>query len=324
MVDMSTGGIARITVTALPADGGTVLVNTEYQIDDGPWVSMGMRETGTFDIIGMTDGVPASISIRAANAVGNAIASAAKSVTPTAPVPSYIDFNLQNTGALWKDIAGTQPAVVGDEVLRIDNTGIAGGSLLALSGSRSLQQDGTTYYLAKSVGDGTYELAGSDFTDTTAVSAIYGARHEQSGVGSNGTVFSSIGDQTATVMFSSRIVELGEIGSQQFNNRKTDWKGYSGYDSSLRVAGQDFTYAMVTDLTGSTRATQMVENRLNGVNSKIYEAATWELHNPVGYDAGNLTIGNFTGRLYSLRIHKTGMNAAELAAEENLVVTRMA
>ena len=82
IVDLATGGDARLTIVALPGDGGSAISALEYQIDGGGWTALGGIAAGAY-VLGdrFADGVPALVALRASNAAGSGPASAPKSVT---------------------------------------------------------------------------------------------------------------------------------------------------------------------------------------------------------------------------------------------------
>ncbi len=82
VADLATGGDARVTVTGLPADGGSAITAIEVRIDGGAWTNLGGSGTGDYDLIGLfTDGIAADVALRAVNAIGNGPAGDTKSVT---------------------------------------------------------------------------------------------------------------------------------------------------------------------------------------------------------------------------------------------------
>ena len=84
--NLNTGGDARITITSLPSNGGSAITALQYQKDAGSWTNLGGTGTGNYDLLDVfTDGVQASVKVRAVNAVGNGADSDTKQVTTTAP-----------------------------------------------------------------------------------------------------------------------------------------------------------------------------------------------------------------------------------------------
>lgn len=83
VANLGTVSNVRVTITRLPFDGGSVILNIEYSVDSGLWLSSGRSTTGTFDIGGLVTGVMIGVRIRAVNAVGAGAASGTKTVTPT-------------------------------------------------------------------------------------------------------------------------------------------------------------------------------------------------------------------------------------------------
>lgn len=86
LVDKVTNGALTLTLTALPANGGAAITDVQYQIGAGNWISLGGAALGGYTISGLTNGVSASVKIRAVNSVGASAASDTKSATPTGDV----------------------------------------------------------------------------------------------------------------------------------------------------------------------------------------------------------------------------------------------
>ena len=82
--DTTLGGRLRITVLALPADGGAPISAIEYDLDgSGNWQPGGISAPGGFEIAGLTDAQPYALRLRAVNAAGPGPASAPKTATPS-------------------------------------------------------------------------------------------------------------------------------------------------------------------------------------------------------------------------------------------------
>lgn len=80
--DLGTGGDARITITGLPADGGSAITALQYRIGAGGWSNLGGTGTGTYDLIDLfANGVATDVTLRALNVEGAGAASAAKTVS---------------------------------------------------------------------------------------------------------------------------------------------------------------------------------------------------------------------------------------------------
>lgn len=84
VADDASGGAVTVTLNALPDDGGSALTAVEYSIDGGAFSDLGLTAPGNAVISGLSDDVSIDLVLRAVNAVGAGIESAAKSVTPTA------------------------------------------------------------------------------------------------------------------------------------------------------------------------------------------------------------------------------------------------
>ena len=61
-------GQLDVTITNYPANGNSPLLNVQYQLDDGPWVSVGLVRN--FSITDLPDGIRVSVGLRATNAIG--------------------------------------------------------------------------------------------------------------------------------------------------------------------------------------------------------------------------------------------------------------
>lgn len=77
------GTVLTVTVSTLPATGGSAITDVEYRIDAGSWVSGGISTTTTFDIEGLTQDVEVTVELRAVNANGAGGDSDDKTATPT-------------------------------------------------------------------------------------------------------------------------------------------------------------------------------------------------------------------------------------------------
>lgn len=83
ITDLATGANARISILALPADGGSPITDIEYSVEADPWISVGGSTVGDYDIGGLQTGVVVGVRIRAVNVNGAGPASGSKPVTPT-------------------------------------------------------------------------------------------------------------------------------------------------------------------------------------------------------------------------------------------------
>lgn len=103
VTDTTNGGEIEVTVSELPADGGSAITAVQYSLDGGAFTAFStpLSTTGTRTITGLTDDQEYDIQLRAVNAIGNGAASDIKQVTPTAasggPAPGTYLFT-QNTG----------------------------------------------------------------------------------------------------------------------------------------------------------------------------------------------------------------------------------
>jgi len=84
VVDAASGGTLSVTLSTLPDDGGSALTAVEYSVDGGAFSDLGLTVAGDAEISGLSNGVSVDLVLRAVNAIGAGLASAAKSVTPSA------------------------------------------------------------------------------------------------------------------------------------------------------------------------------------------------------------------------------------------------
>jgi hypothetical protein len=99
ITDMGSGGDARLSITALPDDGGDALTALFYSIDGGARVRLPTVAVGSHDLMDLfTDGVPATVGLRAENLYGPGPESAPKSVTTTGPQTGPQTWQITDTG----------------------------------------------------------------------------------------------------------------------------------------------------------------------------------------------------------------------------------
>ena len=82
VADKNTDGAITITVSALPADGGSAITALQYRINGGSWVTMSGTGTGARDVTGLANSVQTTVELRAVNAFGNSLDSDDKTVIP--------------------------------------------------------------------------------------------------------------------------------------------------------------------------------------------------------------------------------------------------
>jgi len=83
LADAGTGGTLTLTVSSLPADGGSAITDLEVSIDGGAFTSLGGAQADTYMLSGLTDDVEVSVLLRAVNAIGAGPAQSAKTASPT-------------------------------------------------------------------------------------------------------------------------------------------------------------------------------------------------------------------------------------------------
>ncbi len=93
---------ATLTISALPANGGSPITALQYRLDGGAPVTLSGTGTGARTITGLTNGTTYSVEVRAVNAIGAGVWSAAKNVTPVAAAAT---FNTSTTGPYFTAVA---------------------------------------------------------------------------------------------------------------------------------------------------------------------------------------------------------------------------
>lgn len=83
--DNETGGAITIEIETMPGSGGSPILDIEYQIALGAWISLGSAVPGSFVVTGLDNDIEVEVRIRAVNSIGAGEASEAKDVTPTSP-----------------------------------------------------------------------------------------------------------------------------------------------------------------------------------------------------------------------------------------------
>jgi len=178
--DWSTDGVDEeidVTISSLPDSGGSVILDVEYRLDGGSWVSSG--GVVSFTITGLNNAQEYDVELRAVNVEGNGAASDVKAETPVGPtVPAA--FSVGD----WSIVAGDTEADVtisslpsngGSAITDIDYR-LDGGSWVSTGGTTSFTITGltnTTEYdvelrAVNAVGDG----AASDVKQVTPVAGV--------------------------------------------------------------------------------------------------------------------------------------------------------
>lgn len=110
ITDLASGGDARLTITALPDDGGAAFKAFFYNIDGGPWISLPLLSPGSADLSDLfIDGVAAEVRLLAENLFGIGPESAPKTITTTTAGPQ--SWQITDTGDGRFDLASAPPAV---------------------------------------------------------------------------------------------------------------------------------------------------------------------------------------------------------------------
>lgn len=83
---------ATVTVSALPATGGSAITAIQYRLNNGAWTafSPALSDTGARDITGLTNGSDYTVEIRAVNTVGPGGPTTAKTIHLDDDVTAYI------------------------------------------------------------------------------------------------------------------------------------------------------------------------------------------------------------------------------------------
>ncbi len=169
-----------VTINSLPGNGGSALLDVEYRLDGGSWVSSGGLVS--FTITGLNNDQEYDVELRAVNVEGNGAASDVKAETPTGPtVPAA--FSVGD----WSIAAGDEEADVtisslpsngGSAITDIDYR-LDGGSWVSTGGTTSFTIAGLTndqeydveLRAVNAVGDG----AASDVKQVTPVASAIDA-----------------------------------------------------------------------------------------------------------------------------------------------------
>lgn len=98
---------ADVTINNLPGDGGDAIIDIEYRLDGGSWVSS--SGTSSFTISDLTNDQEYDVALRAVNSIGAGAASDTKSVTPEADEPAGPDLTI-GLMAFWElgEASGTR------------------------------------------------------------------------------------------------------------------------------------------------------------------------------------------------------------------------
>lgn len=159
VADAASGGQATVTITALPADGGTPITTLQYSLAGGAWTAFSGSTTGSYTIGGFTNGVATNVTLRAVNGVGASAGSDVKQVTTSAGSTAPAAF----TAGLWAVVnAGT-----GQASLNILTLPANGGSAITALQYRIGAGAWTAFGAATT---GSYTVGG--FTDGVASSVL--------------------------------------------------------------------------------------------------------------------------------------------------------
>lgn len=159
--DDATGGAVTVTLTAVPSDGGSALLDVEYSVNGGVFASLGLTAPGSAEITGLANDTAAQFVIRALNAIGAGADSIAKSVTPTAPSvdldESFAALDPSFTRMVY-DTDRLNGGSTADVPVWINNPALAN---TALEGRAIDAQGNTTAWEAIGTADGSGVLTGT-------------------------------------------------------------------------------------------------------------------------------------------------------------------
>jgi len=117
ITDLGTGGDARLSIIALPDDGGDPITALVYSIDGGQRTPLPTVGIGSHDLLDMfTDGVPATLGLRAENLFGPSPEGALKSVTTTGPQIDPQTWQIIDTGDGRFTLADAPAAVAAPQI----------------------------------------------------------------------------------------------------------------------------------------------------------------------------------------------------------------
>ena len=181
---VATVGDRQVSVafTAPTSTGGSSIINYEYQLDGGSWVSANTTSSPVV-ITGLTNGTSYSIKLRAVNSAGNGAESAAQSSTPaaTSNAPTAL---VATPGDGQVSIAFTAPTATGGAAITDYEYQLDGGSWVSASTTSgpvviSSLTNGTSYSIklraVNSAGNGAESVAVS--VDTPSPESAF-AEHE--------------------------------------------------------------------------------------------------------------------------------------------------
>ena len=151
---VATVGDRQVSVafTAPTSTGGSSIINYEYQLDGGSWVSANTTSSPVV-ITGLTNGTSYSIKLRAVNSAGNGAESAAVSVLPGLPTSAFDEAEAEikaivtqdATRSLTSTLSSNQRMTRGARSRFIDsrNQGDGDGAGLATRNNVPFDVDGT-------------------------------------------------------------------------------------------------------------------------------------------------------------------------------------
>lgn len=325
LTDLGTGTSARITITALPDDGGSAITDLEYQIDDGSWVSLEDTATGDYDLTGLTWHVEIDVSLRAVNAIGNGTASAAKSVTPLVSFASVLALNPElafsavESGSSFQERTGasaTTPSGANDVVGSFKNFGTLGGWLVApTDGKRGIMRHaGSLRYIE---GDGVDDIligSLSALRDAAGFALVAGVKNTGSTAVARVPAIVYAGNGTTRAGFTFAVT----TGNARLTARRLNADTAANLDGSDH-ANTDVVATGLGDYTNTTgtirvNGTQEGQNTswLSSGNTPNDQGAVSIL----GLDSNGSTFNMFIGPVYSFLTFRAVLSGPSLTLAE--------
>ena len=282
-------GRLRVIYTAYTSltNGGSAISKIEYSTNDGgSWADAGTLSE-TFTVLGLTNGTPYSIKLRATNAIGASAASSATSGTPAAPpsVPQQVSVLGNPTAAVVTWLA---PSSTGGSVITgytasaysasTDGSVSASCVTAGLTCTITGLTNGTTYYVSVVATN----AAGSSAATAPRISVIPAALPGAPTISSV-----TAGNAYLSVAFSAGTADSNApiTGYQYSSDNGSTWADASGTSSPLLVS----SLTNGTTYTVKIRAVSAIGNGAasSGVAGTPYTVPSNVDPGSIGYTAGN-------------------------------------
>lgn len=290
------------TESAAVISGSTVDITLGAAVANGDTVTVAYTGSG---LLGVDAEIVATFTAQSVtnNVVAGGVASFAKWV-PSAT-------------SAWTDSVGGTQAAIGDQVAVLEDQSGNARHVTFASGKRpTLQQDGTGEYYLNFTGaqGGSVALDLSAGPQVSIVSSFERASTAQGIIYEFSPDFNNTAGSFFCFGLPSSIVALNA-------KNKVGSGGYSGYNtSSLGTTAAVFSHTI--DFFGTTRDTESIEIRVNGVSDKdittgTYTDADTNAANSTLYvGARNESSLFFNGKLYFLGIYNTALSGTDLTDVE--------